>query len=236
MSEDRDPFGIEAFFEKLRNKDPEATALMERIKAEQAARSAGYKAGLDAAFQKFPWPFVIAAGVLAWGAAAVWLALQFPVLVLLAPAVVVVYLTWKFKGWKLSAIVAAVVLALGGGLYYYDSRPPDQETKRLHMYRQDSTYCSKYATKREEARELLAWEWPSGSIADRMRQELTRGERDIQNLGAKLEGLGVRHAVDYEACMLGQGWEKEWIAELAAKEKARVDDCRKRGAAPWTCK
>jgi hypothetical protein len=78
MSEDKDPFGIGAFLEKVRNKDPEALALMERVKAENPGRRAGYEAGERDAFQKFPWPFVMLGGFVAWGAAAVWLALQFP--------------------------------------------------------------------------------------------------------------------------------------------------------------
>ena len=104
------------------------------------------------------------------------------------------------------------------------------------MYREDSTYCGKFATKREEARDLLAWEWPKGSFEERIRQESVKAELDIKNLGARLSGMGARHAADYEACMLGQGWQKEWMTELAAREKARVEDCTRRGRPSWTCK
>jgi hypothetical protein len=104
------------------------------------------------------------------------------------------------------------------------------------MYRQDSAYYSKFATKREEARELLAWEWPKGSFEERLRQQSVKAELDIKSLDAKLEGMGARHTAEYEACMLGQGWQKEWPVDLAAREKARVEDCTRRGRPVWTCK
>jgi len=51
----------------------------------------------------------------------------------------------------------------------------DHEAKRLEIYREDSAYCSKYASKREEARELLAWTWPQGSIKERIKSRRGSG-------------------------------------------------------------
>jgi hypothetical protein len=109
----------------------------------------------------------------------------------------------------------------------------DHEAKRLEMYREDSAYCSKYATKREEARELLAWTWPKGSFVERMKQrikqETAAPEQDA--------GMADRMTADREACMLGQGWEKEWLVDLAAKEKARLADCERRHSGRlWVCR
>ena len=231
MSNDKDPFGIREFIQKIMNKDPEATALLERAKRENASYQAGYKAGDRAAFQKFPWPFVMLGGFVAWIAAGVWLVTQYPILLPLALGATVLWFTWMRKGWKPGAIVAAVILAALGGLYYYESIPPDHETQRMQIYRRDSTYCSKFATKREEARKLLAWEWPTGSFEERMKQESVR--LNLSNLDSELAGNWARHEADYEACMLGQDWTKESLVELAAREKARLEECKRRGTLPW---
>jgi hypothetical protein len=235
MSDAKDPFGIEAFFEKVRNKDPQAVALVERVVAENAARNAGYKAGERAAFEKFPWPLVMLGGFVAWVAAGIWLVSLYPVLLVLGLGAAALWFTWTKKGRKPGISVAVVLLAVFGGLFYYDSIPPDHETRRVQMYRQDSTYCDRYASKREEARELLAWMWPKGSIEERMREESARARRDLDNLRSQLEGMATRSKADY-ACMLGQGWEKEWVVALAAREKARVEECNRRGRPLWLCR
>ncbi len=118
MSDDKDPFGIKAFLEKVRNKDPEALALMDRVNAENAGRHAGYEAGKRDAFQKFPWPFVMLGGFVAWGAAGYWVLTQYPILLLPAIGTAAVWFTWTKAGWKPAAIVAVVVLAACGGVYY----------------------------------------------------------------------------------------------------------------------
>jgi rhodanese-related sulfurtransferase len=84
MSDDKDPLldEVKAFVEKVRNKDPEALALMDRINAENAGRRRGYEAGKRDAFQKFPWPFVMLGGFAAWAAAGYWLVSQYPLLLL----------------------------------------------------------------------------------------------------------------------------------------------------------
>src|SRR5262249_34699156 len=70
---------------------------------------------------------------------------------------------WRANGWRARALIAAVCLIALGGWYYYESLPPDHETRRMRLYRQDSMSCSKFASDREKARELLAWKWPTGS-------------------------------------------------------------------------
>ncbi len=45
---------------------------------------------------------------------------------------------------------AVTGLALWLAVVFGGCGSQDHEAKRLEMYRQDSTYCSKYATKREE--------------------------------------------------------------------------------------
>ncbi len=123
--------------------------------------------------------------------------------------------------------VAAVVMFLGC------NRAPDHEAERRKLYRQDDTYCETYASKREEARKLLAFEWPTGTIEERMeRMEQKYGaeamkkiERDVANLPAVMEAVMEREKADYIACMIGNYWEKESLIEMAAKEQAIYDAC-----------
>ena len=119
MSDDTDPFGIQAFLQKIKNKDPEALALLEQVERDNRNFRAGYKAGERDAFQKFPWPFVMFGGLVAWGAAGVWLVSQYPILLPLGLGAPPLWFTWKAKGWKPAVLVAAVILAVVGILSYY---------------------------------------------------------------------------------------------------------------------
>jgi len=46
---------------------------------------------------------------------------------------------------KPATIVSAIILVALGGLYYNHSIPPDHETRRMQMYRQDSMDCFQFA-------------------------------------------------------------------------------------------
>lgn len=128
-------------------------------------------------------------------------------------------------------------LALGLAAVFGACGSPDPEAKRLEMYRKDFTFCSKWATKREEARELLAWTWRQGSLEERVKHGFGRTQQDLNNLLGKVAEMGERMAADREACMLGQRWEKEWLADLAAKEEARREDCERRHFSRlWVCR
>lgn len=138
---------------------------------------------------------------------------------------------------KRRAVVAAVILAaVLGGYYYYESMPPDRETRRMQFYRDHAAYCDKFAVRREEARELLAWDWSKDSFRERMKQATIKSKETLRDQQKKLEGFEARYATDYDACMADQGWKKEWTDELAAKEKKRIDECVGRYRAAWLCR
>jgi hypothetical protein len=137
---------------------------------------------------------------------------------------------------KRRAVVAAVIVAaVAGGYYYYKSMPADRETQRTQFYRHDAAHCGKFAVRREEARELLAWEWSQGNVRERMKQASIKSKETLQDQQKRREGFEARYATDYDACMADQGWEKQWADELAARETKRIDECIGRYRLAWLC-
>jgi hypothetical protein len=62
--------------------------------------------------------------------------------------------------WRAKIVLSAAAIALVYGLYWVDSwmKPePGSRTWQIPEFRKDWNVCGQFATKREEARKLLAW-------------------------------------------------------------------------------
>ena len=141
------------------------------------------------------------------------------------------------RGAALLLVIAgiAVVVAL-----YVDWKPapePGSRAWQIQEFRKDWEDCSQFASKREEARKLLAWRpkppWvhPPGSAGwekefeARMQQDFTESEAKLKNADAEIEAMAARHADDELACLRDLDWQDVQIESL--KKEVREADKKK---------
>ena len=94
-------------------------------------------------------------------------------------------------------------------------REETHETRRLRMWQEDSKACNKFAVRRKEARELLAYDpelTGEKRRADSERRFSTFDQRTDQVLRLLNE--------DRRKCLRGQGWKDEYITELEERDRA----------------
>jgi hypothetical protein len=125
---------------------------------------------------------------------------------------------------KAILVVIAVCVLAGVGSAYFSRRPaalePGSYAWQVKKFGQDSEHCSKFAIKREEARELLAWPKKEDAIAK------------LQTLDADMKAMVI--------CLREIGWPEEQIQRLMPViQKQRADEfCdyhRKRGTKMPNC-
>src|SRR4030095_3501263 len=139
-------------------------------------------------------------------------------------------------------ILAIAVLGLGPLVYvaypWLKKGPePGSRAWQIQEFRKDLGACGEFATKREKARELLAWKPPPpwlnkpGTDAwkkeyeQRRQQESAEVDAKFKNMDARIAALGERFQADENACLQGLDWPDEQIQTL-----------RKEGSEPPTNK
>lgn len=105
-------------------------------------------------------------------------------------------------------------------------REETHDERRMRMWREDFKVCDRFAIKREEARELLAYN-PEATQVERARES----ERALKDLMKDLPDKGKRWDADRRACLRGRDWKDEWIDDMTAK--MRAEDDAKEKKEPW---
>lgn len=96
----------------------------------------------------------------------------------------------------------------------------------MHIWREDFKACDRFAIKREEARELLAYD-PEATQVERSRES----ERALKDFMKDLPDKMKRWDADRRACLRGRDWKDEWIDDMRAK--MRAEDKAKEKKEPW---
>jgi hypothetical protein len=110
-------------------------------------------------------------------------------------------------------ILVAGAIALGSGLYaayayVTKGSAPGSRVWQIQEFRKDLRVCGRFASKREEARKLLAWkprppEQQSGEI-----------HAEVRNPDAEVKARLDRLQADETACLQNLGWPDELIQTL----------------------
>jgi len=140
-----------------------------------------------------------------------------------------------------------IVAAIGVAVAWYALRTPAPEPGsrawQIREFRKDWTACGRFASKREEARRLLAWKphppWvnPPGTDAwkkeydARLQQEAAESEANLKNQNARLAALSDRLEADELGCLQDLDWPDVQIQSLKA-EIAEADK-KKPAKFPW---
>ena len=103
---------------------------------------------------------------------------------------------------------------------------PGSRAWQIQEFRKDLRACGQFATKREEARKLLAWkpqapwvhepgtiEW-AREYESRRQQKYAQSRAELQNLNAELVARSARFQADETACLQGLDWPDEQIQIL----------------------
>jgi len=141
---------------------------------------------------------------------------------------------------KVVIVVGAAALAYGlyAGYVWTKKPEPGSRAWQVQQFRRDWKACSQFASKREEARKLLAWKpkppWvnPPGSdgwkreFEARMQQESAQAQANLKNLDAEITAIAARFQADEIACLRELDWPdvqieslKEEIAQANSKKK-----------------
>jgi hypothetical protein len=132
------------------------------------------------------------------------------------------------KRW-LSLLLVLVSLALVIGWPRNEAteeqRAEKREEKRLEerakMWKEDFKACDKFASRRKDARRLLAYD-PETESKKTLQEQLDESRRAIENLTKNLEETTRLWEADRRACLRGEGWKDEWIDELEANDREQA--------------
>jgi hypothetical protein len=126
-------------------------------------------------------------------------------------------------------VVAAIALVYGlYAAYSWVTKGPEPGSRawQIEEFRKDLGACGEFATKREKARELLAWKPPPPYVSkpgtpawereweQRREQESAETHARLQNLDARIAALGERFMADENACLQSLDWPDEQIQTL----------------------
>jgi hypothetical protein len=128
---------------------------------------------------------------------------------------------------KVALALAAVAVVVLYATYPW-KRQPERGSRewQIQQFRSDLKACSEFASKREEARKLLAWKpkppWANkpGTDAwkkefeDRMRQQAEEAQANLRNLLADIPAKVERFQADENACLQDLDWPEEQIVSL----------------------
>jgi hypothetical protein len=115
------------------------------------------------------------------------------------------------RAWKVILVAAAIVLASGLYAAYAwvtKGSAPGSRAWQIQEFRKDLRTCGRFASKREEARKLLAWK-PKPS-----KQESAEIQAEPRNLDAEVKAMLDRRQADETACLQGLDWPDDQIQTL----------------------
>jgi hypothetical protein len=129
---------------------------------------------------------------------------------------------------KVVLVAAAIALAYGLYAAYLWKKGPEPGSRawQIQEFRKDLKACGQFASKREEARKLLAWKpkpsWVNkpGTAAwekeweQRREQESAEIHAEFQNLEARMTAMSERFQADENACLQSLDWPDEQIQSL----------------------
>jgi hypothetical protein len=110
-------------------------------------------------------------------------------------------------------ILVAAAIALASGLYaayawVTKGSAPGSRAWQIQEFRKDLRTCGRFASKREEARKLLAWK------PKPRKQESAEIHAEPRNLDAEMKAMLERLQADETACLQNLGWPDEQIQTL----------------------
>jgi hypothetical protein len=110
-------------------------------------------------------------------------------------------------------VLVAVAIVLASGLYaayawVTKGSAPGSHTWQIQEFRKDLRACGRFASKREEARKLLAWK------PEPRKQESAEIQAEPRNLDAEVKAMLDRRHADETACLQNLGWPEEQIQTL----------------------
>jgi hypothetical protein len=117
-------------------------------------------------------------------------------------------------------ILVAAAIALAFGLYaayawVTKGSAPGSRAWQIQLFRKDLRACGRFATKREEARKLLAWK------PKPRKQESAEIHAELRNLDAEMKAMLDRLQADETACLQNLGWPDEQIQTLRKEVSER---------------
>jgi hypothetical protein len=93
--------------------------------------------------------------------------------------------------------------------------------ERAKMWREDFKACDRFASRRDDARKLLALD-PEAESKKTPEEKLADSTNALKNLDVQLNATARLWEADRRACLRGEGWKDEWIDELEAKDRERA--------------
>ena len=117
-------------------------------------------------------------------------------------------------------VLVAVAIVLASGLYaayawVTKGSAPGSRAWQIQEFRKDLRACGRFATKREEARKLLAWK-PKPH-----KQESAEIQAEPRNLDAEVKAMLDRRQADETVCLQNLGWPDEQIQTLRTEVSER---------------
>jgi hypothetical protein len=88
--------------------------------------------------------------------------------------------------------------------------------ERAKMWREDFKACDRFASRRDDARKLLAHD-PEAESKKTPQEKLADSMTALKNLDVQMNATARLWEADRRACLRGEGWKDEWIDELEAK-------------------
>ena len=117
-------------------------------------------------------------------------------------------------------VLVAVAIVLASGLYaayawVTKGSAPGSRAWQIQEFRKDLRACGRFATKREEARKLLAWK------PKPRKQESAEIQAEPRNLDAEVKAMLDRRQADETVCLQNLGWPDEQIQTLRTEVSER---------------
>lgn len=90
--------------------------------------------------------------------------------------------------------------------------------ERAKQWREDFRACDRFASRRDDARKLLALD-PEAESKKSFEQKAAESLRALENIDVSQKEMMRRWEADRRACLRGEGWKDEQIDELEAKDR-----------------
>ena len=116
-----------------------------------------------------------------------------------------------------------------------EKREEQRLAERTKMWKEDFKACDKFASRRKQARELLAYD-PEAESKKTRQEQYDEASRALDNLDVKYKEWGRVWEADRRSCLRAEGWKDEWIDELEAKDREEANSktaARKKKGLPY---